>query len=99
VVECTGLENRRPFTGLVSSNLTLSAIGTIKMGPSPDPILIVRSRVRGRTHPSSTKSPGAILDAGALWRRRAKREGREGPSQSHPLRHFCQLRRRIDATR
>jgi hypothetical protein len=26
VVECTGLENRRPFTGLVSSNLTLSAI-------------------------------------------------------------------------
>ena len=24
-VECTGLENRRPFTGLVSSNLTLSA--------------------------------------------------------------------------
>ena len=25
VVECTGLENRRPFTGLVSSNLTLSA--------------------------------------------------------------------------
>ena len=25
MVECTGLENRRPFTGLVSSNLTLSA--------------------------------------------------------------------------
>jgi hypothetical protein len=25
VVECTGLENRRPLTGLVSSNLTLSA--------------------------------------------------------------------------
>ena len=24
-VECTGLENRQPFTGLVSSNLTLSA--------------------------------------------------------------------------
>ncbi len=24
-VDCTGLENRRPFTGLVSSNLTLSA--------------------------------------------------------------------------
>jgi hypothetical protein len=33
VVECTGLENRRPFTGLVSSNLTLSAICAIKMGP------------------------------------------------------------------
>ena len=27
------LENRRPFTGLVSSNLTLSATCTIKMGP------------------------------------------------------------------
>ncbi len=27
-VDCTGLENRRPFTGLVSSNLTLSAITT-----------------------------------------------------------------------
>ena len=25
MVDCTGLENRRPFTGLVSSNLTLSA--------------------------------------------------------------------------
>ncbi len=24
-VECTGLENRQPFKGLVSSNLTLSA--------------------------------------------------------------------------
>ena len=33
MVECTGLENRRPFTGLVSSNLTLSAICAIKMGP------------------------------------------------------------------
>jgi hypothetical protein len=33
VVECTGLENRRPFTGLVSSNLTLSAICAIKIGP------------------------------------------------------------------
>jgi hypothetical protein len=34
VVECTGLENRRPFTGLVSSNLTLSAICANKMGPA-----------------------------------------------------------------
>ncbi len=25
MVECTGLENRRPFTGLASSNLALSA--------------------------------------------------------------------------
>jgi hypothetical protein len=48
-------------------------------------------RSREQSHPlrhtvSSTKSPGAILDAGALWRRRANREGQDGPSQSHPLR-------------
>jgi hypothetical protein len=31
--------------------------------------------------PGSTKSPGAIVDTGALSRRRAKREGHDGPSQ------------------
>ena len=31
-VECTGLENRRPFTGLVSSNLTASATYLILRG-------------------------------------------------------------------
>jgi hypothetical protein len=55
VVECTGLENRRPFTGLVSSNLTLSATG--KMRPRIGGLhFFSRGRVRGRTHPSSTKS-------------------------------------------
>jgi|ERR1700730_6259843 hypothetical protein len=31
--------------------------------------------------PGSTKSPGAIVDTGAISRRRAKREGQDGPSQ------------------
>jgi hypothetical protein len=55
VVECTGLENRRPFTGLVSSNLTLSATG--KMRPRiGGRHFSSRGRVRGRIHWSSTKS-------------------------------------------
>ena len=55
--------------------------------------------MRGRTHPSSTKSPGAILDAGALWRRRAKREGRDGPSLKIPLERFWTPERFGDGAR
>src|ERR1700729_749265 len=52
-VECTGLENRRPFTGLVSSNLTLSAKKQSVTGHS-------RSKVTMRVTSSSANSAEVV---------------------------------------
>ena len=97
MVECTGLENRRPFTGFVSSNLTLSANRESTKSPGGE----FGSR-RLRRHSAEARD-----SAKPFRRRRTKREGdmpsihgtealgdgarriarcQDAPSQSHPLR-------------
>ncbi len=80
MVECTGLENRRPFTGLVSSNLTLSAICAIKMGPVPGSYFDCAEQGAWTNSPEFDQIAGS--DLGRAQRARRARAGKARVAKS-----------------